>query len=141
MGLIDISRKLRYRLVIKRNADEEAKRRAGKPATPARCPNCMEVLANPDDERCLFCGQEWNRDPKAEEPEATSRSASPLSPAQARLLLGLGRTFSADELKTAWKRKVSEWHPDKLDGMADELRTLATQRVQSLNEAYALLRR
>jgi small subunit ribosomal protein S6 len=80
------------------------------------------------------------REPKAEEPKANSRTTSPLSSDQARLLLGLARTFSAGELKTAWKRKVSEWHPDKLDGMADELRVLATQRVQSLNEAYALLR-
>jgi glycine cleavage system H protein len=80
------------------------------------------------------------RHSKAEEPKFRSRPTSPLSSDEARLLLGLRRTFSADELKTAWKRKVSEWHPDKLDGMADELRTLATQRVQSLNEAYALLR-
>jgi DnaJ like chaperone protein len=120
----------------------------------------VRLLAGPDDNQCRFCGQEWCRDPKAETPKATSRSESsnsyrdpkaeepkatsqsphPLSPEQARLLLGLGKTFSADELKSAWKRKVSEWHPDKLDGMAEELRKLATQRVQSLNEAYALLR-
>jgi DnaJ-domain-containing protein 1 len=79
-------------------------------------------------------------DPKAEEPKNRSRSTAPLSFDQATLLLGLGRTFSAEELKTAWKRNVSEWHPDKLDGMADELRIFATRRVQSLNEAYALLR-
>jgi DnaJ-domain-containing protein 1 len=79
-------------------------------------------------------------DPNAKETGADSQSTRPLSPEQARLLLELGKTFSADELKSAWKRKVSEWHPDKLDGMAEELRRLATQRVQSLNEAYALLR-
>jgi len=35
---------------------------------------------------------------------------------------------------------VSEWHPDKLDTMAQELRDYATRRTARINEAYERLR-
>jgi curved DNA-binding protein CbpA len=59
---------------------------------------------------------------------------------EALALLSLSPGFTQEELRAAWKRKISEWHPDKLDGMADELKRLATERMQKLNAAYDFLR-
>jgi len=45
-----------------------------------------------------------------------------------------------EELTRTYHRKVSEWHPDKLDTMAQELRDYATRRTARINEAYERLR-
>lgn len=37
-------------------------------------------------------------------------------------------------------RKVLEWHSDKLETMADELKAYANRRTARINEAYHLLR-
>ena len=47
---------------------------------------------------------------------------------------------SPEEVASAYRRKVSEWHPDKLDTMAQELREYATRRTARLNEAFQKLR-
>lgn len=44
------------------------------------------------------------------------------------------------KLTRAYHRKVSEWHPDKLNTMAQELRDYATRRTARINEAYDRLR-
>ncbi len=46
-----------------------------------------------------------------------------------------------EELTRAYHRKVPEWHPDKLDTMAQELMDYATRRMARVNEAYQRLRR
>jgi curved DNA-binding protein CbpA len=50
--------------------------------------------------------------------------------------------FGPEELARAYHRKVSQWHPDKLnETMAQELRDYATRRTARINEAYHMLRR
>jgi DnaJ like chaperone protein len=55
-------------------------------------------------------------------------------------LLGVSQGCTPEELARAYHRKVSEWHPDKLDTMAQELRDYATRRTARINEAYDRLR-
>jgi len=55
-------------------------------------------------------------------------------------LLGVSQGCSPEEVASAYRRKVSEWHPDKLDTMAQELREYATRRTARLNEAFQKLR-
>jgi len=45
-----------------------------------------------------------------------------------------------EELAAAYRRKVLEWHPYKLETMADELKAFATPRTARINEAYERLR-
>jgi hypothetical protein len=72
--------------------------------------------------------------------QATAEPSGPVTQAEALVLLGLTPECTPDELTRAYHRKVSEWHPDKLQTMADELKALATQRTARLNEAYERLR-
>jgi len=60
--------------------------------------------------------------------------------AEACELLGVTQECSLGELANAYHRKVSEWHPDKLDTMAQELREYATRRTARIDEAYQKLR-
>jgi DnaJ-class molecular chaperone len=64
----------------------------------------------------------------------------PVTQAEAYELLGVSPGCSPEELANAYHRKVSQWHPDKLESMADELKTFATRRTARINEAYQRLR-
>ena len=54
-------------------------------------------------------------------------------------LLGVTPQSSPEEIRSAWRHKVAMWHPDKLDGMAEELKAMATDQMKRFNEAYELL--
>jgi curved DNA-binding protein CbpA len=43
-------------------------------------------------------------------------------------------------VRSAYRRLVSLWHPDRLQQADVELRELATERMAEINEAYHLLR-
>ena len=64
----------------------------------------------------------------------------PVSHAEAYRLLGVNEGCSQEQLASAYRRKVSQWHPDKLETMADELKAYATRCTARLNEAYEKLR-
>lgn len=53
--------------------------------------------------------------------------------------LGVEGGATSEEVATAWRTKVKQWHPDKLHGMAPELIIRATSKTELLNEAYEVL--
>jgi DnaJ-class molecular chaperone len=69
------------------------------------------------------------------------RRASSMSLREASDLLGVGPDATLEEIKRAYHSKVAEWHPDKLAGVAQELRDMATERMKQLNEAYEIVSR
>lgn len=48
---------------------------------------------------------------------------------------------SADDetIRRAWQRLVSQYHPDKLEGVAPELRAQADDKLREINRAYDLI--
>jgi len=72
--------------------------------------------------------------------QPTAEPSGPVTEAEAYGLLGVSPGCSREELTTAYHRKVSQWHPDKLDTMAQELRDYATRHLARINEAYDRLR-
>jgi len=60
----------------------------------------------------------------------------PLGEPEAFALLGVGQGCTPDELAHAYHLTMSQWHPDKLETMAPELREYATRRTARINEAY-----
>jgi curved DNA-binding protein CbpA len=45
-----------------------------------------------------------------------------------------------EELADAYHQKVSQWHPDKLETMAPELKDYATRQTARVIEAYQLVK-
>ena len=57
-------------------------------------------------------------------------------------VLGIAKSASITEIRTAWKRLAKEHHPDQLiaKGMPDEFIANATDRLARINRAYELMR-
>jgi curved DNA-binding protein CbpA len=52
-------------------------------------------------------------------------------------ILGVARDASYDDIKTAWREKAKEWHPDKFRTEAEKLQ--AHEHFLDLGEAYSVL--
>ena len=51
-------------------------------------------------------------------------------------VLGLAQDASEAEIDRAYRRLITQYHPDKLSGVADELRRQAEARAREINAAY-----
>lgn len=54
-------------------------------------------------------------------------------------LLEVPRTASPDEIKSAYKRAVSRYHPDKVAHLGKEFQALAHQKLLAIQQAYETL--
>ena len=69
-------------------------------------------------------------------PGATgSRGRSPYE------VLGVRSRASEEEITSAYRQLVQQYHPDKVAGMAPEFREVAERRMKEINAAYAELKR
>ena len=64
----------------------------------------------------------------------------PLAEPEAFALLGVAQECTPEELAHAYHLTMSQWHPDKLETMATELKDYATRRTVRINEAYQMLK-
>lgn len=51
-------------------------------------------------------------------------------------VLGLTEEANDAEVDLAYRRLITQYHPDKLSGVADELRRQAETRAREINRAY-----
>ncbi|MGA2049810.1 MAG: J domain-containing protein [Terracidiphilus sp.] len=66
-------------------------------------------------------------------------AAYPMTLASACELLEVAASSTRQEIKAAYRRKVSQWHPDRLDRRSEGVRHRATEQMAAINEAYRLL--
>lgn len=59
--------------------------------------------------------------------------------AQLFAALGVQPGCTAEQLRAAYLNRVKQWHPDRLEGMAPELREIANREVSKINDAYTRL--
>ena len=45
------------------------------------------------------------------------------------------------EIEQAYQRLLAKYHPDKTTGLGDEFRRLANEKIEEIEEAYAILKR
>ena len=64
---------------------------------------------------------------------------SAMTPQRARLLLEVIPSSTREQVRSAYRRMVGQWHPDRLQFTSDAIRNHATQHMAALNEAYRLL--
>lgn len=55
--------------------------------------------------------------------------------------LGVSSSASNDEIEQAYRRRMSEYHPDRVANSAKEIRELAGQRAREINGAYEEIKR
>jgi DnaJ-domain-containing protein 1 len=81
--------------------------------------------------------RQWER--FTEEHGASSGAVHPITLESARLLLGVTPASTRKQIKAAYRRMVSQWHPDRLELGTEDVRQIATERMAAINEAYHLL--
>lgn len=53
-------------------------------------------------------------------------------------ILGVREDAKREEIAAAYRRKVSEYHPDKVARMGAEIRAVAERKTQQINAAYEM---
>jgi len=56
-------------------------------------------------------------------------------------ILGVSKEASPDDIKTAFRKEIARYHPDRVEGLGSELRELAEQKAKEINWAYAAAKR
>jgi DnaJ domain len=73
------------------------------------------------------------------QPEAPEVIECRMSVGQASELLGVSHLATREGIRSAYRRKVGQCHPDRCQGASNAVRRRATQQLAALNEAYRLL--
>jgi DnaJ-domain-containing protein 1 len=55
------------------------------------------------------------------------------------VVLDVDPSADDDTIRRAWQRLVSQYHPDRLEGAAPELRAQADKKLREINRAYDLI--
>lgn len=75
----------------------------------------------------------WNQESSGEGGEKNGPAQSP------HAVLGVGRNATQEEIKTAYRKLVKKYHPDKVNHLGEEFKDLAEQRFKNIQEAYQAL--
>jgi hypothetical protein len=51
-------------------------------------------------------------------------------------ILGVSAQATADQIREAYKRLISQYHPDKVDNLGQELKDLAEHKTREITAAY-----
>ena len=78
------------------------------------------------------------RDEFPREPLPESSDSS-MTTQRALQLLNITDSAAPGQIKSAYRRMVSQWHPDRLEHSTEAVRQLATQKMAEINAAYHFL--
>lgn len=56
------------------------------------------------------------------------------------VVLGIDRGASAEEITHAYRQQMKRYHPDRVEGLGDELREVAHRKTREIQQAYDTLR-
>lgn len=59
----------------------------------------------------------------------------------AYLILEIDENSTIEEIKMAYRNKVKEYHPDKVQNMGTDIRQLAEKKTLQINQAYEILKK
>lgn len=79
------------------------------------------------------------RDPRRGPQNAKPAEPAPLDDEDPLTVLGLEPGASGDEIKSAYRKAMAEYHPDKVEHLGPELRALADKKAKAIQKAFAAL--
>jgi len=83
--------------------------------------------------------KETGSDSKSEKKQETHTRDMTVSDACS--ILGIQQSAAVDDIKSAFKKRVMEYHPDRVATLGPELKALAEKKTQQINEAYSIIRK
>ena len=60
---------------------------------------------------------------------------------QAYIILDINDSYDIESIKSAYRKKIKEYHPDKVSALGLDLRNLAEQKTIEINRAYEIIRK
>ena len=71
----------------------------------------------------------------------TSNQTSSFTLNDAYRILEINSNSDIDSIKTAYKTKIKEYHPDKVQTMGKEIQEIANRKTKEINDAYNLIKK
>ena len=62
------------------------------------------------------------------------------TPSDPHVVLGVARSASQEEIRSAYRARMREYHPDRVAHLGEELRRLAQRKTLEIQEAFERLR-
>jgi DnaJ-domain-containing protein 1 len=72
--------------------------------------------------------------------DTSDPSNQPMTRLRAFQVLGVAASSTRTQIKSAFRRLVNEWHPDRFEWRTERARQVATEKMSVINKAYQLLR-
>ena len=74
---------------------------------------------------------------------ASVQPESPFDPVEAGFAetLGLEKPYAEEEIKSAYRKLIAQYHPDRVSAMGPEIREVAETKAKEINEAYEYFRK
>lgn len=83
----------------------------------------------------------FNKKTSKADSDNTGANHRPVADANPYVVLDIPESASMDDIEQAYRRKISDYHPDKVANAAPELKQLAEQRAREINAAYDALQK
>ena len=82
------------------------------------------------------------QNPETDESFASVQSDPPSDPRELAFAetLGLEKPYSEKEIKSAYRKLIAQYHPDRVSAMGSEIKELAEAKTKEINEAYDFFR-
>jgi hypothetical protein len=87
---------------------------------------------------------EYSQKPEDEDMEEETGEPEKASDPQEEIfgsVLGLVNPYDMDDVKSAYRTLIAQYHPDKVSRMGDEIRDVAERKAKEINESYDFFRR
>jgi uncharacterized membrane protein YkvA (DUF1232 family) len=95
-----------------------------------------------DDIAVLIAAAAWARQARSRRQPTTSAEPQEAHDAERdpHEVLGIPRGASAEEITRAYREKMKLYHPDRVNGLGNELQEVATRKTLEIQRAYEALR-
>ena len=99
-----------------------------------------EKTINSEEDELRHIIEELNNVKEKRESTDTSDHSDKMTAGRAYSILDIKDNASITEIKSAYKVKLKEYHPDRVAHLGEELRNLAAIKTLEINSAYEFLR-